>query len=239
MGVPNELLWLAFVFIDLTIVLILYRYFGRVGLYTAIITGTIVSNVQVVKTVTLFGLEATLGNITYASIFLSTDLLSERYGKKAALQGVALGFASLVAFTLAMQWALLIEPAPGDFAHPAMATLFTLLPRVAAASLAAYAISQTLDVHLFHAILERTGRRHLWLRNNGSTWTSQAVDSIVFVLGAFAGVLPWETIWQILLTTYLLKVIVAALDTFFIYLAVRIEPRSEAPPKLPAAQEDP
>lgn len=226
---PNEVLWLAFAVIDLSIVLLLYRYFGRVGLYAAIIAGTIASNVQVVKTVTLFGLEATLGNITYASIFFATDVLNERYGRREALQGVALGFITLVSFTLAMQWALLLEPGPGDFAHPAMATIFGLLPRVAAASLAAYAISQTLDVYLFHIIRERTGPRHLWLRNNGSTWTSQAVDSLVFVLGAFLGVLPWPTLWQVLLTTYILKVLVAALDTAFIYMAVRLGPRGAEP----------
>ncbi|BAS28254.1 queuosine precursor transporter [Limnochorda pilosa] len=234
---PNEVLWLLFASVDLSIVLLLYRYFGRAGLYAAIVTGTIVSNVQVVKTVTLFGLQATLGNITYAGLFFATDVLSERYGKREALQGVALGFISLISFTAAMQWALLLRPAPGDFAQPAMATLFGLLPRVAAASLLAYAVSQTLDVHLFHAILERTGRRRLWLRNNGSTWTSQAVDSVLFVLGAFAGVMPWTTLAQILLTTYLLKVIVAALDTFFIYLAVRIGPHPEPPPELPGEGE--
>lgn len=230
MDVPNELLWLAFVAVDLTIVLALYWYFGRAGLYTAVITGTIASNVQVVKTVTLFGLEATLGNITYASIFLATDMLNERYGKQAALKGVALGFASLVSFTVAMQYALLIKPSPTDFAHPAMATLFTLLPRVTAASLAAYVISNVLDVHIFQAIRRRTGGRHLWLRKNGSTWISQGVDSIVFVLGAFAGVLSWESMWEIVVTTYVLKAIVAAIDTAFMYAAVRIQPRAEASP---------
>ncbi|MBO2520099.1 MAG: hypothetical protein CW349_10510 [Firmicutes bacterium] len=230
MGVPNELLWFGFMILDLTIVLALYWAFGRSGLYTAVITGTIVSNVQVVKTVTLFGLEATLGNITYASIFLATDMLNERYGKREALRGVALGFAALVSFTIAMQYALLVKPAPSDFAHPAMTTLFTLLPRVVAASLAAYLISNVLDVHLFQFIRQRTGGRHLWLRKNGSTWISQAVDSTVFVLGAFAGVLPWAVMGEIVVTTFLLKAVVAAIDTVFMYIAVRIRPRSEAPP---------
>ncbi|MBU2235509.1 queuosine precursor transporter [Patescibacteria group bacterium] len=72
-------------------------------------------------------------------------------------------------------------------------------------------------------IKKKTGSKHLWLRNNGSTWASQAIDSVVFTLIAFWGVFP--DIWQIILFTYIIKIIVAAIDTPFIYLSKKLLPK--------------
>ena len=79
--------------------------------------------------------------------------------------------------------------------------------------------SRDLGPGQFHFIKDRTGNKYLWLRNNGSTFVSQAVDSLTFTLLAFYGVFANEVIWQIILFTYLVKLIVAVIDTPFIYLS--------------------
>jgi hypothetical protein len=96
--------------------------------------------------------------------------------------------------------------------------IFSLMPRIAIASLIAYLISQYHDIWAFHFWKEKTGGRHLWLRNNLSTLISQLLDSLIFTLMAFAGTLPFTELIQIIITTYLLKLVVALIDTPFIYL---------------------
>lgn len=218
----NNLLWGGFILIDLSLAILLYRFFGKFGLYAIIVASTITANIQVVKTVQLFGLVATLGNVLYASIFFSTDILSEVYGKKAARRGVWLGFAGMLLMTLWMQIGLRFIPDISDFAQGSFLTIFGLMPRIAAGSMIAYLISQHHDVFAFHFWKNKTKGRFLWLRNNASTMVSQAIDSIIFCAIALWGLFDTNTWLQILATTYFLKWIVAAVDTPFIYLAKRL-----------------
>lgn len=222
-SLPNELIWILFLLGDLIAALIIFRLFGRVGIYALIVMNIIVCNMQVMKMIHIFGLTTTLGNILYAGIFFSTDLLGEIYGKKAARQGVLLGFGMLVLATVYMQVALLFQPSPEDFSHDALTQIFSLYPRVAVASLIAYLISQLHDVWAFDFWKIRTRGRFLWFRNNASTMVSQAMDTIIFVGIAFWGLLPTSEFLQILFTTYVLKFAVAVADTPFIYIAKRLK----------------
>ena len=79
----NEILFIASVLIYLGSVVLLYKLFGKNGLFAFAIFGTLLGNIAVCKCIDLFGLSATSGNVLYASTFLVTDILSERYGKKA------------------------------------------------------------------------------------------------------------------------------------------------------------
>jgi len=218
----NELLWFGFIFLNLGLVVLIYRLAGKYGLYAIIVASAITANIQVVKAVELFGLAATLGNILYASIFFTTDILSEVYGKKSARRGVWLGFIGMVLMTIWMQIGLQFTPHSSDFAQESLNTIFGLMPRIAAGSMIAYLISQHLDVVAFNFWKRKTKGRFLWLRNNASTMISQAVDTVLFCVIALWGVFDLNTWLQILGTTYLLKWIVAIIDTPFIYLAKRI-----------------
>tara|TARA_B100000614_G_scaffold245475_1_gene250591 strand:- start:476 stop:1171 length:696 start_codon:yes stop_codon:yes gene_type:complete len=216
----NELLWLAMLAVNFGCILIAYRLFGRAGLYAWVPLAAVVANVQVIKLVDLFGITATLGNIVYASSFLVTDILSEIYGKKQARRAVFIGLFSLVVMTGLMNLALLFTPAPDDFAQESLATIFGFMPRIAGASLLAYLISQLHDVWAFDFWRQRfPSQRMLWLRNNASTMVSQFIDSTVFTLLAFWGVFPAGVLVEIFWTTYLLKWVVGAADTPFIYVA--------------------
>jgi len=218
----NELLWIGFLILDLSVLLLLFRIFGKVGLYVAITYSVILCNIQVLKTVELFGFTATLGNVLYGSIFLATDILGELYGKKEARKGVMIGFSVLMIMTFYMVYALQFRPAPSDFAHSHLEAIFLPMPRIALASLTAYIVSQLHDVWAFHFWKQKTKGKYLWLRNNLSTAVSQLIDSVIFCAIAFLGVFEAKVWWDILLTTYVLKLFVAAGDTPFIYLARRI-----------------
>lgn len=218
----NEILWLAMLLANFLLIILAYRIFGKWGLIIWIPISVIIANIQVIQTVELFGLVATLGNIVYASSFLVTDILSENYGKEEAKKAVWIGFFSLISMTLLMNLALLFAPLKGDefagIAHDATSTIFSLMPRIAIASLAAYMLSQRHDVWAYHFWSKRFPKdNQIWLRNNLSTAVSQLIDSTLFVLIAFWGVFETSVLWEIFLTTYFLKFIVAAADTPFVY----------------------
>jgi len=218
----NEIFWLAELLVNFFLIILAYKLFGKWGLIMWIPVSVIIANIQVVQTVQLFGTVATLGNVVYATSFLITDILSENYGKEEAKKAVWIGFFSLISMTILMNLTLFYIPLAGDsFAqqtHEATNTIFSLMPRIAVASLTAYMLSQHHDVWAFHFWKNRfPATRHLWIRNNLSTFVSQLIDSGIFVLIAFYGVFETGVLFEIFLTTYFLKFVVAAADTPFVY----------------------
>jgi len=219
----NELLWFGFALINFGLVVMIYQYFGKTGLFAWITLAIILANIQVTKNIELFGLTATLGNIMYGTIFLVTDTINELFGVKEAKKAVLLGFAVMIATLLIMQTALLFTPTEWDEGHNALAYTFGLLPRIALGSVLAYLISQWFDVQFFDFLKRK--QNPLWVRNNGSTLVSQLIDTLIFVPIAFIGLYETSVIIEIALTTYVIKVLVAFLDTPFIYLMKKITPR--------------
>ncbi|SEA63395.1 hypothetical protein SAMN05421743_106175 [Thalassobacillus cyri] len=218
----NEWLWVLFALVNFTLLLIMYRIFGRFGLLVWIGMATVIANIQVVKTIELFGVTATLGNIIYGTAFLATDILNEKYGKKAAKQAVWMGFSTLIAMTVMMQLALLFTPGQEDIAQPALRTLFGIVPQIAIGSLLAYIVSQYFDVWIYSKLKRLFhGDRWLWVRNNGSTMISQLLDTAIFCGIAFYGLYPLDIWFEIFLTTFFIKFLVAIIDTPFLYIAKR------------------
>lgn len=216
----NEFLWAVMLLLNFVAITLAYRFFGKIGLFLWIPIAAIIANIQVLKVVDLFGFSATLGNIVYATSFLVTDILSENYGKKEARRAVLMGFFSLVAMTLLMNLALLFQPGEGDWAHGALSSIFTIMPRITLASMGAYLLAQYHDV-VAYAFWKKLlpGDRWIFIRNNASTMISQLIDTLVFVAIAFWGVFEGPVLVEIFWTTYILKWVVAAADTPFVYLA--------------------
>jgi uncharacterized integral membrane protein (TIGR00697 family) len=219
-SLSNESLWLLLLLANFSAILLAYRFFGKLGLYIWIPIATILANIQVMKMVDLLSIGVTLGNITYASSFLVTDILSENYGQKSARKAVFIGFFSLAATVIIMNLALMFKPNEFDFIQESLRNIFAILPRIALASLVAYGVSQLHDVWAYNFWKNIfPGMKYLWLRNNASTMVSQLIDSVIFTFIAFWGLLPNSEFVQILITTYILKWFVAAVDTPFLYLA--------------------
>ncbi len=215
----NEIMWIVMLIVNFLCITLAHKFFGKKGLFAWIVIAAIVANIQVTKTVNIFGMAASLGNIVYATSFLATDILNEYYGNNHAKQGVLIGFFSILSMTVLMNLALVFIPIPEDFAHNSLVTIFSVMPRIALGSMAAYLVSQWHDVWAYSFWKKKTGK--IFIANNLSTMVSQAIDTIIFVGIAFIGIFSFSILLEIFITTYVLKVIVAVADTPFVYLAKR------------------
>lgn len=226
-----NLAWgVLFVAVNFTLFLVCYRLFGKKGLYAWVAFATVIANIQVVKTIEVVMLVTTLGNTIYASIYMATDLINEKHGAKEARKAVWFGFFTLISSTIMMQMALVFKPQPGDLAQDSLVLIFDFLPRLALGSLCAYGVSQLLDVRLFTYLKSRFPERNqLWIRMNGSSGVSQMVDTLVFCTIAFAGTYPLNIWLQIVVTTYLFKVIVSFSATPVLYWARRFHHPEDGP----------
>lgn len=156
----------------------------------------------------------------YAGTFLITDIISDRYGPDTAKRAVWLGFIGQIFFVVVLS-IILAAPVFPDKLEGLKVTL-GFMPRLIVASGIAYIVSQNLDVWIFHKIKDQTGNGKKYLRNLGSTIVSQFVDTSIFLGIAFYGRPPTETFktWiTFVISTWLVKVIVASIDTPFFYLA--------------------
>jgi uncharacterized integral membrane protein (TIGR00697 family) len=216
----------------------MYRMFGRDGLLGCIILSILLANLQGPKLTTIFGLQTSLGVIFYSSIFFATDLLSEKYGRAMANRAVLIGFSVSCILVLMLSIALLFlpstDPETAEFSsriQQSFENILNFTPRFIFGSLLAYLISQSLDVWLFHWIRKKTDGRMLWLRNNGSTMISQAVDTLIYSLVVWWGVVELSTAIQLGLVKYGFKLAIAAIDTPFIYWAISWNRPAQEQPK--------
>lgn len=223
----NNYIWLLLLVVNYFLIAMAFKMFRNYGLIAWVAMASILANIQVMKTIELFGFVTTLGNIIYGTSFLATDILSECYSEEEARKAVKVGIFSIVATTVIMQLCLLFEPHSSDTAQGALSAIFSVLPRITIASITAYVVSQNFDVWFFN-YLKIKFPKHLWVRNNFSTMLSQLIDNVIFTLLAFWGVFPVDVLWQIFATTYALKWIVALCDTPIIYWARALHRRDMA-----------
>lgn len=206
----------------------------RLYLYLAalFITSLVVSNLIFQKffvwqpfDIEIFGtqlFELSVGILPYPITFLITDLISEIYGKQKANQVVVAG---ILASFFSMGILLMADYAPASINSPitdaTFEQVFSLSPLAVLASMLAYLFAQFIDIRLYHFWKNLTQGRMLWLRNNFSTFSSQFVDTLtVILLLSLFGVLPWKLFWGLVISGFVFKVLVAAIDTPFLYLFV-------------------
>ncbi len=174
-----------------------------------------------VKLAVFLGLVVPAGTIAYSVTFPITDIVDEVYGKRRAVYIVWAGLAAEVA-ALALMYAETLLPPLEPGMQERYLEVFTPQLRIVAASIVAYLASQHHDVWAFWKWREVTKGRHLWIRNNASTMVSQLIDSGLFVTVAFYGLFPIDVIIEMIVSMWLFKVVIAALDTPFVYLGVAL-----------------
>ncbi|NVJ88802.1 MAG: queuosine precursor transporter [Flavobacteriaceae bacterium] len=166
--------------------------------------------------------EVSVGLLPYPITFLITDILSEIYGRKKANEVVIAGiFASF--FSLLIIY--ISKSVPATSWSPVNDTIFTKVfgaaPLAVLSSMLAYLFAQFLDIRIYHFWKKFTKGKHLWLRNNFSTFSSQFIDTLtVLVLLCSFGIIDWSNFLGLLLSGVIFKIIVAALDTPILYLVV-------------------
>ncbi len=206
----------------------------QIFLYLAalFITSLVVSNLIFQKffywqpfEATVFGtplFELSVGILPYPITFLITDLISEIFGQKKANQVVVAGiFASFfsIGILLLADFVPAIQSSPID--NETFSQVFSLSPLAVLASMIAYLFAQFIDIKLYHYWKKVTQGKHLWLRNNFSTFASQFLDTFtVILLLCLFGVLPWDLFLGLVVSGFIFKVLVAAIDTPFLYLSV-------------------
>ncbi len=166
--------------------------------------------------------EVSVGLLPYPITFLITDVLSEIYGKKKANQVVIAGiftsfFSLLIIYVGKNVTATGWSPVKNDTFN----TVFGAAPLAIFASMLAYLFAQFIDIRIYHFWKKLTQGKHLWLRNNFSTFTSQIIDTLtVLLLLCSFGIIAWENFLGLLISGIIFKIMIAAIDTPLLYLIV-------------------
>jgi len=226
-------LWLIMLLFCFSSILVFLKLFGYVGLYIYSALAVIIGNIQVLKTVDFFYSPepVALGTVLFASTFLCTDILSEHFGKEKAKKNVLIGFVGFLFVTIIMLITIGFKPSANDWSQDSLANVFTPMSRFFIASMIAYLASQYFDVWIYSAIKNITKNRYLWLRNNLSTILSSLVDNTIFSLLAWIILNPNpETFYNVIMIyifgTYTLRILIAFVDTPFMYLSKLFLPKS-------------
>lgn len=171
----------------------------------------------------LFGSHLSVGVFSFPVVFLMTDVVGEVFGKRTAKLFVLAGFLSTALFigysllSLAMPWS-----ADGEWLRTGYNQVFGISARIALASLVAFLVAEYQDVFTFFFVRERIGAKLFWLRSLLSNLWSQLLDTVLFMVIAFAGIYETRTLISIIVTWWLYKVAMGALYTPLSYAGIRL-----------------
>ena len=222
------------------------EYTSRVVLAALFVTSLVTAQLLAVKILSLplsvevpaVGNEIIVpaGVLAYAITFVATDCYGELYGKRPTQVLVNVGFA-MIFVMLSLLWLAILAPgSPAGVDPDLFAQVLAPSTNIVLGGLLAYLVSQNWDVLVFHRIREKTGSTRLWARNIGSTASSQALDTVIFILVAFSlaptvlglGVaLPTEELLALIVGQYLIKLLIAFADTPVVYAVVWLIRRRE------------
>ncbi|MFA7286168.1 MAG: queuosine precursor transporter [Patescibacteria group bacterium] len=169
----------------------------------------------------IFGSHLSVGVFSFPVVFLMTDVVGEVYGKRIAKLFVLAGLVSTLLFiaysflSLALPWS-----AEGEWAKEGYNLIFGISARIAIASVVAFAIAEYQDVFSFFLLREKFGVRFFWLRSMLSNLWSQLLDTVVFMVIAFAGVYSTATLISIIISWWLFKVAMGVLYTPLSYVGI-------------------
>ena len=213
----NELLFIGAGVLGFMGVALVAKIFGKYGLIAWVAISAILANIALTKQVTMFGVECTLGNIMFSSTYLCTDILSEVYGKKNARKAVFMGGVAAIVFVLFALFVNTFKPNQWDYATESLNTILSLSIRTTTMSVICFFVANYADVWLFEKFRAKS-TKHLWLRNNVCTIVTNCAENFILCFGAFYGIYDAQYCLMIALTSSVIEIIAAILDTPFCYL---------------------
>ena len=168
----------------------------------------------------VFGLAVDMGTFIYPITFTLRDVAHKTIGKRNTQTLIWLAAGVNLFAALYIWW---VSSVPGDPAWglaSEWSAVFnaTLLGRIVIASIIAEIISELVDTEIYHWFVTRVTHRHQWARVLVSNSVSVPIDNLIFAVGAFGGVLPWEVVWQIFLFNLVLKYAVTLVSMPLIYV---------------------
>lgn len=198
-----------------------------VAVVAVFVTCLLVANIIAVKLVTIAGLTVPAGVVIFPISYICGDVLTEVYGYRRARQVIWLGFVCNL-LAVAAIWAGLVLPgAPVWDAQPAYERILGFTPRLLVASLCAYLVGELSNALVMERMRALTGGRMLWARTIGSTVVGEGLDSLIFVVVAFWGILPAGALAGAVGAQWLLKTAYEVLATPLTYLVVGFLKRQE------------
>lgn len=211
------------------VVSLVCSYLGKRVLFAYLFALLVGVNVASAKITTVLGWHITVGTPIYAVTFMISNMVSERYGKPTAHRAVWQGFCVVAGFVLVGLLSRLV-PAGKNEVSAAVDLVFRKSTRILTASFVTYLIAQHTDVILYAVVRRLSADRAMWLRNIVSSVAAEFLDSLLFFGLAFAGEnIVWEgkhIHWtELAVTGFVVKSLIAFLDTPVLYLAKRIGTR--------------
>lgn len=188
---------------------LLSSYLGRSVLVAFLMSLLVAVNIASIQVTEVFGLQVTTGTPLYAVTFLVSNIISERYGNKAAHRAVNQGFVATAAFVIVGYLTLLIHGMKPEI-ETALRSVLLRSSRILAASFATYIVVQHTNVAAYKFIRQRYGEDFILLRNNVTDIVAEMLDSTMFFALAFIGT-P-EKWWKLAFSGFLLKSIIGLLN---------------------------
>lgn len=191
-----------------------------------IVLQSILANLFVLKQISLFNLNATAGDIFAIGSLLGLNLLREKYGEQEGVQAcktaITASFLCTLFFTIISQIHLLYEPSSLDITQKAFEQILTPNPRILFSSILVFFIVQIFDFYYYGFLkkkLNQNNKNYIILLNSLSLGTSQLLDTVLFTfLGLYGYV---SHVGEIILISYIIKMIAIATITPFSYFAIR------------------
>jgi uncharacterized integral membrane protein (TIGR00697 family) len=195
-----------------------YRYLDLItALFVAVL---LISNIASTKIVQIWKFTFDGGTILFPISYIFGDILTEVYGFRTSRRVIWIGFFCALLMSLVLGLIGLIKPAPGWDLQEAYMSILGQTPRIVAASLIAYFAGEFSNSFTLAKMKILTKGRWLWTRTIGSTVLGQGVDTLLFVLIAFAGLYDWNLIFLIIISNYVFKVGFEAILTPVTYKVV-------------------
>lgn len=202
-----------------------FRYFTLIG--GIFVAALLISNIAAQKLFIMGPFTFTAGILLFPLTYIFGDVLTEVYGYARSRQIIWAGFFGNVLMVGFLWIAAALPPAPGWPGQDAFASVLAFLPRIALASIVAYAVGEFSNSYVLAKMKVWTSGKKLWLRTIGSTVVGQGIDTALFVLIAFYGVFPNELIAATIVSGYLFKVAYEVVATPLTYAVVNFLKKAE------------
>ena len=214
----TEFLFLTILLVDLFFIYLAQR-FGKLYVAVLLVINIVLTVIFAGQIVELFGVLAGLSALFYAPIFVITNIVNERYGKKEAKKMMHIGLFSLVVL-LALLYLGTSIPSALETAEmsDALNILFHISIKMVIGTIITYYVAQMVTIYLYQKIGDITKGKMLWLRHNAAIVIALGIDSIIFYPIAFYGSVSTATLLTVILTGWLIKSFVSVAATPVTYL---------------------
>ncbi|NLG06631.1 MAG: queuosine precursor transporter [Candidatus Pacebacteria bacterium] len=198
------------------------NYFSRTYLFLVILSTSalLTANTAAVKTIAVLGLSLPAGVIVFPISYIIGDALTEVYGFKKARLAIYLSFFANLFFSVTLAIAQKLPAASFWQQQEAFDSILGQSFRILLASFSGYLFGSLLNSLIMVKLKKVTKKKLLWLRTIASSILGEGVDSFLFVLVAFLGIMDRQALLAMILSQWLFKVSYEILITPLLYLAI-------------------